>query len=162
MSTDWNDDPPAPVSEPEDPSRSELQAADLPELQDFLSSGWELAPEAPIWAFLPAIWPMDHRAWIRDRARHVSIEFSSTGQRFVEWSIEDFDEIDRDYANICALAGVPARPSGRLWLLRSPDGRTVNEILEEVLRLGEAEGVSFQASRQLTELTRRVIAEGAE
>jgi len=64
-----------------------------------LEAGWERLSAAPLYWLLPAAWPAEHRAWI---------------------PVQRPEEIEDDLAPYAAQAGLPPRPRGRDWLLRSP------------------------------------------
>lgn len=157
MQDNWSTDPPAPGSVPtdgRDPAAPEL----LPEVRALVSDGWVLAPEAPVWAFLPAVWPRSHRTWVRDRGTRTSLSFEGATSRRVDWRDHDYAERDADYASLCRQAGVTERPAGRLWLLRPPTPWTVEQILEQVVQELTGTGAPFRPSSALTAATRRVIA----
>jgi Family of unknown function (DUF5956) len=113
----------------EDPLRDDWPAAPLPpeHLPAVLAAradGWFLAPDAPLWSFLPAVWPTAARAWVPDRSvRLVHMSRDGPDGRddvVVPWSAWDHAEVERDVDALLRSAGVPARPFGRLWLLRPP------------------------------------------
>lgn len=99
-------------------------ALDLATVQDAVADGFELLTEAPLWCFLPALWPVEHRAWARDeRVRHGH-SYSPGGDLVeVPWSANDYFEIEADYADLLRECDVRPRPPARVWLLRMPSGR---------------------------------------
>ncbi|GAB3199283.1 hypothetical protein GCM10027062_15430 [Nocardioides hungaricus] len=154
---DWNDDPPSPSSSREPTSQS---APDLPEVRALLADGWQLAPEAPLFAFLPAVWPREHRIWVHDRSTHYSEEFVDGGPgRLVVADRESVEMFDNDMAALCESAGVPSRPADRVWLLRVPaESRwTVEDVLGEIRRRARAAGVPVRTSRQFTDVAVRTV-----
>lgn len=99
-------------------------AAELPGVQAAAALGFEPAPEAPLFCFLPAVWPGQARAWIRDaRIRH-GVVASSGGEHGtrVPWSTWDYFEIEADINRLLADCGFAPRPPGRVWLLKPPSG----------------------------------------
>lgn len=157
MHDDWSNDPPAPGSVPGG-GRVDLAPEDLPEVRRLVDEGWELAPDAPVWAFLPAVWPRSQRTWVPDRGTRTAVTFEGTTCRRMDWTGEDYAERDADYASLCRDAGVADRPAGRLWLLRPPAGWTVQRVLEQVVEEVAGAGAPFRASPELTTVTRRVVA----
>lgn len=156
---DWNDDPPSTLSQPG--PRLSLGPAELPEVRALLDAGWQLAPDAPVWAFLPAVWPPEHRTWVFDRSTRTCIETIETASgrtsRVVPWTKADYAEVDTDLGALCTDAGVPARPRGRLWLLRTHAGTSLSDVLERAIREVQASGDGFRPSPRLTAATRKVI-----
>lgn len=74
--------------------------------------GFEPAPAAAVWCFLPAVWPRAHRAWLG--ADDGPEQESLTGTRLAD-------------------LGLPPAPAGRAWLLRSPEpDRSVSDVLDDV------------------------------
>lgn len=105
--------------------------AAIPEVQAALEQGYEPAPEAPMWCFLPAIWPDHARAWVRDtRVRHSLVSCGGEPDRRVPWSAADYADIESETNMDLVACGVPPRPAGRLWLLKPPPGF---DRLEETL-----------------------------
>ena len=151
---DWNDDAPAPGSTP-----GGERVIDPPEVHRLLEAGYELAPDAPVWAYLPAVWPPNYRAWVHDRMLRTGIIHTAEGSHEQVWDEGDYAEIDADYASLCRDANVPERPTGRLWLLKPPPGRTVQDVLDDILEEVTAAGAPFRTSPALTELTCRVLSQ---
>lgn len=153
---DWNDDSPSPLSQ--SGSRLDLLPEQLPEVQALLREGWELAPPAPVWAFLPAVWPRAHRTWVFDRAVCMSLDTEGGVSQARAWGEAEYVERDNDYALLCRQSGVTTRPSGRLWLLRPPARGTVALLLRQVEREIESDGQPFRSGHPLTNVTKRVLA----
>lgn len=95
---------------------------DLPEVQTLRHQGWEVAPSEPYLAFLPAVWPSEHRGWIRNRLPWVWF-CPGDPPSIVPPSEDDLQmeqEIEEDYPANLEGTGIPVPPLGRIWLLRSP------------------------------------------
>ena len=119
-------------------------AEDLPAVQAAARLGYEPATEAPLYCFLPAIWPRESRAWVRDiRIRHAERWADGVTER-VPWSTWDYFDIESDYNEILRTCGFPTRPAGRLWLLKPPPGfASLNEVLEHVADSNERAGLEI-------------------
>lgn len=66
------------------------------------------------------------------------------------WSSWDHAEAERDVAALLRDAGVPARPPGRLWLLRPPPGRgDLDEAVDRLAAGAEAAGVPLMCCAEL-------------
>ena len=136
--------------------------ADLPEVQAAASQGWEAAHEAPLWCFLPAIWPTAARAWVRDRrVRHATVSHAGdVAVRRIPWSTSTHAEIEADYNELLAECGFPPRPFGRVWLLRAPPrSASVEALLDRVTDTWRRAGGQVFADRRFAEHTRVVVAE---
>lgn len=96
--------------------------ADLPEVAALADEGWEPLPIGFMgweWALLPAVWPREHRQWVRDRM-----------PRFALMTCDDetvlAPEMGRDthqqwlLARMARSVDLPPPPRDRIWLLRSP------------------------------------------
>jgi hypothetical protein len=120
----------------------------LPEVRAARRHGYEPAPEAPLWCFLPAVWPDDARAWVRDtRIRHATVSCSGEASRRVCWSTADYAEVEADIVALLAECGLPPRPAGRLWLLRPPPGFTcLQEVLVQLTEAATRAGEEVMAS----------------
>ncbi len=153
---DWGvDTEPIPSSWP----RAALPAAQLPEVLTARGDHWFLAPDAPMWAFLPAVWPPRHRRWLEDRSiRWVRISCSGSPPVQLPWSAWDHLQSERDVNELLLSCSVPARPPARLWLLRPPTtfpdlDSAVGRIADTVAR----SGLDVRCSPELVELTERVV-----
>ena len=125
MLPDWSDDPPHPIEQPEltGPAR---RPEELLEIQRLLSEGWELAPDAPVWVFLPAIWPRNERTWVPDRVSRTATVYDINGERGC--FVPSTDGAQRRYVR---------RPCCRISSL--PDGKfrasmELTAVTKEILR----------------------------
>lgn len=131
----------------EELGQSRLPAAELPEVVAAENEGCWLAPESPMWVFLPTVWPEWERRWLPDRSTHYLTEWC-TGQepRTLAWSPDVAAEIEHDLNEILVQCGLPPRPPGRLWLLRLPPGfPTLEAVLTELIARADAEGAPLMA-----------------
>lgn len=93
-------------------------------MRELAELGWELAPEAPMWVFLPYVWPPDTRTWVPDRStrREVATTLDSSGHMTAvecrPLPAEESETQERGAATDLTAVGIPPRPRGRLWLLR--------------------------------------------
>jgi hypothetical protein len=96
--------------------------------------GWFPLDEAPLWCFIPAVWPGHARAWIRDRrVRHSSRHCDGRPSERLPWAAADYFEIEDDYNRVLDEYGVPPRPGGRIWVLRPPAGyETLDDVLGDI------------------------------
>jgi hypothetical protein len=137
-------------------------ASELPEVQTASALGWEPAPEAGLWCFLPAIWPTGARAWLPDRrVRGATGSASNSGPaRRSPWSAATYAGIEADRNELLAECGFPPRPFGRVWLLRPPPSWvSVDALLDDVLDRWRASGGEVLADRRFAEHTRVVVDE---
>lgn len=120
----------------------------VPVVQAARDQGYEPAPEAPLWCFLPAIWPGDARAWVRDtRVRHAIVSGDGESSRQVPWSTADYADIESDTNSLLGECGIPPRPAGRLWLLKPPPNfDSVEKALDHLLATTKALGEDIVAS----------------
>jgi len=126
----------------------------LPEVVAAQRDGWFLAPDAPLWAFLPAVWPTAHRRWIEDRsARYTTISCSGSDPVTLPWSAWDFFEVEREINDMLVDSGVPPRPAGLLWLLRPPHlfGR-VEDVLTHLTDQAQAGDVPVMCCPSFVDL----------
>ena len=94
---------------------------DFPEIQGARALGYFPAHEAPLWCFIPAIWPPEARAWIPDqRVRHMARTRGGGPLERLPWSTADYAQHEEDTNALLAELGLPRRPAGRIWLLRAP------------------------------------------
>ena len=122
--------------------------------------GFEPAPEAPVWCFLPWLWPDDARAWVRDaRARHSTIVCDGQPPRRVASSAWDYAAGEADVNRLLAECGLPPRPFGRLWLLRPPPGfATLDDALHHLTVRALADGEDLMASAGFVRAVGREVA----
>jgi hypothetical protein len=94
---------------------------DLPEVAELVRAGWRVADQAPMWSFLPAVWPESLRCWVRDRLPRLSRSHSENESVVITpWTPEVGADISHHNADLLARVGFPPPPPGRIWLLRSP------------------------------------------
>jgi hypothetical protein len=152
---DWGlDQAPHPVSAGRD-ERVDQEPDRLPEVRLLVGEGWRLAPDAPVFAFLPAVWPARLRTWVPDRAaRYEERSVMDPGggrvrRTFtVAWSDDTREDIDDDVD----------WSLGRLWLLKPPEGfASVDAFLDHVEQRAREAGTDF-SSAEYVELTARELA----
>ena len=177
MDDPWGiDDPPAVQSTPPLPPRlarlAEVQrtriaipdadladwgfprADELPEVQTLASEGWRPLHEAPLYCLLPAAWPATHRTWVPDRRPRVSCGGTTASYYGSVMPLPDDSAWEDDTAAQEAReAGLPAPPTGRLWLIRSPWPRLPVSAIYELVsahaeRRRDSEGAAvYRAAR---------------
>ncbi|MBU8858054.1 MULTISPECIES: DUF5956 family protein [unclassified Micromonospora] len=138
-----------------------LEPEQLPEVRELTAQGWELAPDAPMLVFLPAVWPRALRTWVPDRASRYETWYEQDPrtnvvlrEQTVRSSWESRDEVENDNDALLAEAGVTGRPRWRLWLLKPPPGfATVNEFLADLGRRADAAGIDGACSPQYVRFT---------
>ncbi len=112
---------------------------DVPEVAAARAVGFFPADEAPLWCFIPAIWPVNERAWVRDcRVRHLSRSYSDGRSERLPWTAAEYGEIEDETNRSLAEWGafrraqpagsgccVPQRGTGRrkrCWMASGPAG----------------------------------------
>jgi Family of unknown function (DUF5956) len=132
---------------------------DLPAVRAATEHGYGAAPEAPIWTFLPAVWPRAERTWIADtRVRHVQVACAGEPTRVVPWSTADYFEIESEANGILAECGLPSRPAGRLWLLKPPPGQpSLEHTLNALLASAKRAGLQVGSTTEFVEHVRREL-----
>lgn len=121
--------------------------------------GWFLAPEAPMWVFLPFIWPAEARTWVPDRSTRWQVDTTLDGSgQVVDVECHPVTEAEqetlkKDASADLARCGLPPRPAGRLWFLR-PVGRfdDLDAVLDHLFDRAEARGVPVGLSAAFVEL----------
>ena len=123
--------------------------------------GYEPAPEAPMWTFLPAVMRASVRAWILDtRIRQARISCDGTSAQVIPWCTAEYFEVEADANELLALCGLPSRPAGRLLLLESPpDQRSLHGTLELLVKSATVAGLDAMASIALVEHVRQSLHE---
>lgn len=116
------------------PGRKLPGTADLPEMQALTAQGWSMVGGHPETWLLPVVWPPEHRCWLPDRYPHVRVGFAGERSWIEPLPADNFQIIETEVAEDAAAAGVPPRPAGRLWLLRSPWPSLTAEMVFAVLR----------------------------
>ncbi|MEU3407524.1 DUF5956 family protein [Streptomyces sp. NPDC006670] len=139
--------------------RSELEPGRLPEVRELEVLGWFLAPEAPMWVFLPFVWPAVARTWIPDRSTRWQVDTTLDGAgRVVDVECHPVTEaeqetLEKDASADLARCGLPPRPADRLWMLR-PVGQfdDLDAVLDHLCARADARGVSVGLSAAFVEL----------
>ena len=168
MAFDWGTaqaaHPAAAVADGDEPVVG-LDREQLPEVRVLLGEGWTVAPDAPMFAFLPAVWPAQLRTWVPDRTvrteQHSAVDATTREVRWrdtVPASAAAVQQVEDDVDALLAKAGITGRPSGRLWLLKPPPGYpSVDAVLDEVDRRAAATGVGGELSPAYVRLTADVL-----
>ncbi len=120
--------------------------------------GFEVAPDVPLWLFLPAVWPVESRAWIRDnRVRRLR---TMTNGRWADipWKTADYFEVEADEQHIIRSYGLPPRPPGRVWLLRPPPGVSdLDQTLHLLSDAARSAGVEADVTPEFLDHTKRTL-----
>jgi hypothetical protein len=127
-------------------SRLPLPPEELPEVVELRRQGWALAPDPPMWVFLPAVWPQSHRTWVADRATRWVTNYRD-GQLVerVPWSGAVYESVESDYNELLREAGIAPRPAGRLWLLKAPPMFvSLDQAVEALVGQGLAKGSEIE------------------
>lgn len=130
------------------------RAEELPEVRALMAQGWRPLDDAPYTVALPAVWPPEHRCWVADRLPRVVL-----GEGWAApWSDEERDTVQRDLDGVVATCGLPPRPRGRIWLLRSPwPGIPLDDAIGAMGERARERGLPAMAEG-LTEAAREVLA----
>ncbi|GAA2734273.1 hypothetical protein GCM10009867_14020 [Pedococcus aerophilus] len=127
-------------------------ARDLPHAMAARENGFEVAPDAPLWLFLPAVWPAAHRTWIRDnrvRSQRAAVDGDVVD---LPWSTADYLDMEAHELSVLRALGLPPRPAGRVWLLRPPPGcRDLDDTLRRVTDAAHAAGVPTELTREFVD-----------
>ena len=130
---------------------------EMPAVRAARNRGLEPAPEAPLWTFLPAVWPQASRAWVPDtRVRHMEVVCNGEPARTVPWSTVDYFEMETDANWSLAECGLPARPAGRLWLLKPPPQiASLDDTLGRLIVSAKEAGLDIMATRAFVQQVHR-------
>ncbi|MEO3781395.1 DUF5956 family protein [Micromonospora sp. B11E3] len=168
---DWGLDQPAEpaAARAADADVDGLEPEQLPEVRELVAQGWQMAPDAPMIAFLPAVWPSELRTWVPDRAARYEQWYEQDPktlkvrrEQTVQASWESRVEVENDLDALLADAGVTGRPRGRLWLLKPPPGwASVDDFLAELGRQADAAGIDAECSAEYVQLAARLLREPA-
>ncbi|MFD3544704.1 DUF5956 family protein [Streptomyces sp. NPDC058655] len=161
----WDEDgTPHPLAQRRS-GRSELEPDRLPEVRELEALGWEPAPEALRWAFLPYVWPPRARTWVPDRSTRWAVETRLDGHGHIT-AVEcaplpeaDLAGLDAETADALTALGLPPRPRDRLWLLR-PIGPFphLDAVLTHLETRAEAQSIPPEPSQEFLALTRTELA----
>ena len=126
---------------------------DVPAVRLARAQGYFPAHEAPLWCFIPAIWPSAARAWVHDqRVRHLTKTCDGGPLERLPWSTADYARHEKDTNRLLAELGLPARPAGRIWVLRAPEPyATPQDILDEIWAGWQASGGPAMATPRFVE-----------
>lgn len=140
-------------SEPLPPER-------LPAVVAARTDGWCMAPDAPLWSFLPAVWPAAARAWVPDLSvRLTRLQCDGGVDAIIPWSAWDHAETERDTDDMLVEAGIPARPFGRLWLLKPPPPfEDLDAAVDANTATAQADGVPLMCCTEVVTWTHAVVA----
>jgi hypothetical protein len=118
------------------------EPGDVPAVGLARAQGYFPAHEAPLWCFIPAIWPSAARAWVHDqRVRHLTRTCDGGPLERLLWSTADYARHEEDTNSFLAELGLPPRPAGRIWLLRAPAPyATPQDILDQIWAGWQASG----------------------
>ena len=153
IEADWglHDEPRSHVFEwtPVDSDRPE----DLPVVMAARAHGYTPVPEAPLWCFVPAIWPAQARAWVRDsRVRHLTRRCDGGPRERLPWTAADYADHENDTNALLAELGLPPRPAGRIWLLHAPAPyRTAQDVLDDIWAGWQTSGGPAMATARLVQ-----------
>ncbi|MGC4748136.1 DUF5956 family protein [Micromonospora sp. DT201] len=159
---DWGLDEPAnPVADRAGEAAG-LTPEQLPEVRELTARGWQLAPDAPLYAFLPAVWPRKLRTWVPDRATSYDTCYEQDPKTHTvlptQTRVAGPAEIDEDHDWTLARVGITGRPRGRLWLLKPPHGYdSVDALLDEVWQRAQQQGIEATMNEPFVELTARTV-----
>lgn len=119
----------------EDPYAEGFPAADeLPEVQTLMHEGWRPLHPAPLYCLLPAAWPSELRTWVPNRLPRVAMGGSSGSYFGGVTPFEDDDDWEaEETAEQARVVGLPAPPTGRIWLLRSPWPRIPVAVIYQII-----------------------------
>jgi Family of unknown function (DUF5956) len=120
--------------------------------------GFVVAPDAPLWLFLPAVWPVESRAWIRDNRVRRLRTMTEGVWADIPWSTADYFEVEADEQRIIGLYGLPPRPPGRVWLLRPPPAvGDLDQTLHLLSDAARAAGVEADVTLEFFDHTTRTL-----
>ncbi|WP_434742062.1 DUF5956 family protein [Micromonospora sp. SH-82] len=133
-------------------------------MQRLIEQGWELAPDAPMLAFLPAVWPADLRTWVPDRSTRHEQRWTTdpaTGESrsfTAQSSTTLVEEVENDIDALLAEAGILDRPRGRIWLLKPPAGfASLEAFLQHVGHQVDAAGINGELTEAYVAVTARCL-----
>lgn len=148
----WADDEPHYTSA--DGPRIALLAAELPEVVKLVADGWNLLPESPVWAFLPAVWPRSRRTWVKDRSTRYQSVVDEKGTRSIPWFESDYADLDVDTKQMLATSGIQGWRPSRLWLLQDSNGEALSLVVRRLQTDARSAGVPVALAPDLVEFAR--------
>jgi hypothetical protein len=116
-----------------DPVHSD-EPDDVPEVVAARAVRFYPTDESPLWCFVPAVWPVQERAWVRDcRVRSLSRTFSDGRSERLPWTAAEYADVENDTNALLTGLGLPPRPGGRIWLFRPPRSYpTAQAVLDKI------------------------------
>ncbi len=154
---DWQNDPPSPLSVAG--PRVPEERAQLPEVIELERQGWVVAPDAPIWSWLPAVFPHTHRTWVRDRSTWYSHDWvDGVPQPRRPLPVDDLEDVHRVYASHADLCGFPGWDPTRIWFLRGEGRVSVDRIVDRVAQAARREFGGVEARPELAQIAAGVVA----
>src|SRR6478609_1128301 len=120
--------------------------------------GFEVAPDAPLWLFLPAVWPVESRAWVRDnRIRELRTMINGQWDG-LPWGAADYFEVEASEQDVIRSFGLPPRPPGRVWLLRPPPGVSdLDQTVQLLTESARSAGVATEVTLEFFDHTARTL-----
>lgn len=137
------------------------QPDDVPEVRAARARNYFPAHEAPLWCFIPAIWPSEARAWVHDRRVRHSTRLCDGGPlERLPWTAADYADIENDTNALLAELGLPPRPTGRIWLLRAPEPyATPQDVLDDIWAGWQASGGPAMATPEFVQYAHSRLSE---
>lgn len=153
---DWQVDPPASVSV--DGPRVAQERAELPEVLEPQAHGWVMAPNAPVWSWLPAVFPRTHRTWVHDRSTAYCLEWvdgvPQPRRALPALDVEDVQRLSTRSAELCGFHGWDAT---RVRFLRGADQVSVDQIVERIARAARRSFGGVEPRPELAQIAAGVV-----
>lgn len=75
------------------------------------------------------------------RVRHLTVQCDGGPRERLPWTTADYADHEDETNGLLAELGLPARPAGRIWLLRPPAHHgTVQDVLDDIWAGWQASG----------------------